>query len=296
MKEEFDVPFKSDMIPTKLELGSTIQFRCHPEISCFNACCKRADITLTPYDVIRLKEQLGKSATDFLKEHTVPFPMDQDGLPGIKLRTDEAGACLFVTEQGCSVYQNRPTACRYYPVGHMAMRRAGSSEDETHYFLVTESHCRGHDEERKLSIQEYLGEQQIAAYAEHNREWLQIMLKKRSAGPTVGRPPESSLQFFFMCSYDIDRLRRFVLSENFRTTYQLEESTYRIFEQEDLPLLQFGYKLMRQVFFGERSIPEREGVWEQRVTQRQEVWDARRQIEVARKQHEEESRYSGENL
>jgi Fe-S-cluster containining protein len=291
MKEEFDVPFKSEMVPAKLELGSRIQFRCHKGISCFNACCKQADITLTPYDVLRLKDHLGMSSTEFLKAHTVPFQMDQDGLPGIKLRTDEEGACLFVTEEGCSVYKDRPTACRYYPVGHMAMRRAGVSEDETHYFLVTEDHCKGHEEDRELTIQEYLGEQEIAAYANQNQEWLQIMLKKRSAGPSVGRPPESSLQFFFMCSYDIDRFRRFVLSDNFRNTYELEEAVYKTFESEDLSLLQFGFKLMRQVFFGERSIPEKNDAWEKRVEERQDLWEARRQIEIARKQQEEDDRY-----
>jgi len=292
MQDKFDIPNKSDMVPAKLELGSTIKFNCHKGISCFNACCKQADITLTPYDVLRLKDHVGKSATEFLKEHTVPFQIDQDGLPGIKLRTDNDGACLFVTDEGCSVYENRPTACRYYPLGNMAMRRTGAKEDETHYFLVTEDHCKGHEEDQQQTVQEYLKGQETANFDKMNQEWLQIMLKKRSAGPTVGKPPESSLQLFFMCSYDVDRMRRFVLSENFRNTYELSEGTYETFKTEDLSLIQFGYKLMRQVFFGERSIPEKSGVWDQRISQRQEVWDARRQVEIARKQKEIDDRYS----
>jgi uncharacterized protein len=291
MTEKLDIPFQSNMVPAKLELGSQLKFRCYPGISCFNACCKRADITLTPYDILRLKGRLGKGATEFLKDHTVPFQMDQDGLPGVKLRTDDEGACLFVTEQGCSVYEDRPTACRYYPLGHLAMRQSDRYEDETYYFLVKEAHCKGHEEERELTIQQYLQEQETAAYDAINREWMQIMLKKRSAGPTVGRPSESSLQLFFMASYDIDRLRRFVLSANFRSTYDLEETAYETFEQDDLPLLQFGYKLMRQVFFGERSIPEKGDAWEKRVEQRQEVWELRRQAEIARKAQDEDEKY-----
>ena len=89
-----------------------------------------ADIQLTPYDIIRLKDNLGISGTEFLKNHTVPFEMDKDGMPGVKLRTDNDGACLFVTDEGCSVYADRPTACRYYPVGHMAVHMAGTTEDE----------------------------------------------------------------------------------------------------------------------------------------------------------------------
>lgn len=294
MSEKFDIPYKSNMVPTMLDLGSRLKFRCYKGISCFNACCRKADVTLTPYDIIRLKDRLGKSATDFLKEHTVPFQMDKDGLPGVKLRTTDEGACMFMNEEGCSVYTDRPTACRYYPLGHMAMRATGSTTDEIHYFLVKEDHCKGHDEERELSISDYLKEQELAEYDELNREWTQLMLKRRSMGPTVGRPPEASLQMFFMCSYDMDRFRRFVLSENFRNTYDLDESVYEVFEREDVSLMQFGVRLMKQVFFNERTIAEKKGVWEQRVEQRREVWEARRQAEIARKQKEEDEKYSSD--
>lgn len=291
MSEAFDIPFKSDMIPAKLELGSQLKFRCHKGISCFNACCKQADITLTPYDVLRLKDHLGKSFSEFIKDHTVPFQMDQDGVPGIKLRTDDEGACLFVTEEGCSVYKDRPTSCRYYPLGHMAMHKAGASNDETHYFLVKEDHCKGHEEDQEMSVQEYLADQETGLYDQMNKEWLQILLKKRSAGPSVGRPSETSLQFFFMASYNLDSFRAFVLSENFRKTYALDDSTYEALEKEDLALLQFANKMMRQVLFGEQSIPEHQGVWEQRVDQRKEVWDARREAEIARRQAEQDDMY-----
>ena len=291
MSEKFDIPFKSDMVPEMMDLGSKIQFRCHKGISCFNACCKKADVTLTPYDIIRLKDRLGKSATDFLKEHTVPFQMDRDGLPGVKLRTTDDGVCLFMNEQGCSVYEDRPSACRYYPLGHMSMLATGAKTDEAHYFMVREEHCKGHEEDKQQTVAEYLKEQETAQYDEMNREWQQIMLKRRSMGPAVGRPPEASLQMFFMCSYDMDRFRRFVLSDNFRNTYDLEDSVYAVLEKEDISLMQFGIRLMRQAFFGERTIPERANVWDKRVEQRKEVWDARRQAEIARQQQAEDDKY-----
>lgn len=290
-----DIPFQSNMVPEKLELGSRLKFRCHKEISCFNACCKQADVTLTPYDIIRLKDNRGMSSTDFLKEHTVPFEIDQDGLPGVKLRTDDQGSCLFVTDEGCSVYADRPTSCRYYPLGHMAMRKSGEIHEETHYFLVKEGHCKGHEEERELSIQEYLKEQDTISYDEMNKEWLQIMLKKRSTGPAVGRPPESTLQMFFMCSYDMDRLRRFVLSDAFKNSYELEDSVYETLAREDVTLMQFGTKFMKQAFFAERTIPERDGVWERRAQEREETWEARRQVEIARARQLEEEKYQDQD-
>ncbi len=295
MSEKFDLPFQSNVVPTMLELGSTIQFKCHKGISCFNACCRNADITLTPYDIIRLKQHLGKSSTEFLKEHTVPFQMDQDGLPGVKLRTTDEGACLFMTDEGCSVYKDRPTACRYYPLGNMIRLDTGAKEEHVDYVLIKEDHCKGHEEDRELTVQEYLIEQETAQYDEMNREWQQLMLMKRSGGPSVGKPPEATLQMYFMCSFDMERFRRFVLSDNFKATYDLEDSLYAVLEKEDVSLMQFGTRLMKQVFFGLRTIPEKNGVWEKRVDERQEVWEARRQAEIQRQQQTEDQRYSGDN-
>jgi Fe-S-cluster containining protein len=294
MSEKFDIPFKSDMVPKILEEDTKIQFRCHKGISCFNACCKKADITLTPYDVLRLKKRLGMSSGDFLKQHTVPFEMDGDKVPGIKMRTDEAGACLFVTEQGCSVYEDRPAACRYYPVGHLAMKPKDEKTERTSYFLVQEEHCKGHQEAREISIGDYRKEQEVEAYDDMNHEWYQIMLKKKSAGPTVGKPPEMSLQLFFMCSYDLDRFRRFVLSESFKNTYLLEDETYAELERDDEALLKFGYRLLKHVLFGELSIPERKGVWEKRFEERTEVFELRRQAEIALKQQAEDDKYKND--
>ncbi len=292
MSEKFDLPHQSDMVPQKLELGSELRFDCRPGISCWNACCKRADVTLTPYDVIRMKDRLGMGSSEFLKAHTVPYRMDQDGIPGIKLRTDDDGACLFVTDEGCSIYSDRPTACRYYPLGHMAMKMADAKTDEAYYFLVREEHCKGHEEDRVRTIKEYRKDLGIVDYDGYNREWLQIMLKKKSSGPSIGQLPEATLQLFFMASFDMDRFRRFVMSDQFRATYDVDDSTYEVLEKEDIALMQFGVRFMKQAFFGERTIAEKDGVWEQRVEQRQEVWEARRQAEIARQQQREDEKYT----
>ncbi|MET0066846.1 MAG: YkgJ family cysteine cluster protein [Candidatus Thiodiazotropha sp.] len=280
MTEKFDIPFKSNFVPTILDPGAKINFNCHKGISCFNACCQHADIQLTPYDILRLKDNLGLSATEFLKKHTVPFEMDKDGVPGVKLRTNDDGACLFVGEEGCGVYADRPTACRYYPVGHMAMREAGSPDDEARYFLIKEDHCKGHEESREISVDEYRKEQEVEVYDQINREWLQLILKKKSAGPTIGRPSDTSLQLFFMCSYDVDRLRRFVLSDSFRASYEMDDAFYATIEKEDLALIQFGTRFLKQVLFGDVTIPVKDQAAEKRLEERKDILEMRRKAEV----------------
>lgn len=280
MSEKPDIPFKSNFVPTMMAPDSRLKFNCHPGISCFNACCRHADIQLTPYDILRLKEASRLSATEFLKEHTVPFEMDKDGLPGVKLRTDDTGACLFVGGQGCRVYADRPTACRYYPIGHMAMHEAGAQEDEVRYFLIKEEHCKGHEEEREISVDDYRREQEVEVYDQINREWLQLMLKRKSAGPAIGRPSDTSLQLFFMCSYDVDRLRRFVLSDSFKASYDLDETFYETMQREDLALMQFGTRLLKQVLFGDMTIPLKEGATQRRIEERRETLELRRRAEI----------------
>lgn len=291
MREPFDVPFKSGVVPNTLSDDTRILFRCHKGVPCFNACCRQADITLTPYDIIRLKQRLGVSSGDFLKKYTVPFETDADGVPGVKMRTKDNGACVHMTDEGCSVYEDRPSSCRYYPLGHLALRHANSSRDETQYVLTLEDHCKGHEEDRGITIRDYLAEQGLQLYREMNREWLQLILKKKSAGPTVGKPPQESLQLYFMACYDVDRFRRFVLSPVFRNAYELEGSTYEALEKDDVALLKFGFRLLRQVLFGERSIPEKEGAWETRLKNRKNVWEARRQAELARRAKMEDDKY-----
>jgi uncharacterized protein len=291
----FDIPYKSPTIPAMLSGQTRIRFNCHSGISCFNACCKRADVTLAPYDVVRLKQRFGLSSEEFLKQYTVPFQMDADGVPGLKLRTTEEGACLMLDpERGCTVYPDRPTVCRYYPVALLNIREKDSAEARESYSMVREDHCKGHLEEREISIDDYRKEQGCTELDLRNRDWYRLILKKKSAGPGVGRPSEMSLQMFFMASYNIDMFRRFVLSDSFRRTYRLQETFYEAVAKDDLILLDFGFQFLRQVLFGERSVEEVEGAWERRLEERREVWDLRVQAEITKRQQEEDAKYKDE--
>jgi Fe-S-cluster containining protein len=294
-EEKFDIPFKSANLPEMLTGQTRIRFRCYKGISCFNACCKQADVTLAPYDVVRLKKRLGLSSEAFLKRYTVPFQMDQDGVPGLKMRTTDEGTCVMLDgDNGCGVYQDRPTVCRYYPVALLNMRKKDSSQAEEHYSLVREEHCKGHEEAREISIDDYRREQGCEEFDLRNRDWYRLILKKKSAGPGVGRPSDMSLQLFFMASYNLDMFRRFVLSDRFRSTYVLNDAFYEAVQMDDLILMDFGFQFMRQVLFGERSIEEAQDAWEKRVEERKEVWEMRANAEIARKQKEEDEKYQND--
>jgi len=255
MNNKFELPVHSPIVPAELSLEDEFQFNCHKGIACFNQCCKSIDIPLLPYDIARLRTRLGVNSQEFLHLYTVPFQMDGQGMPGVKMRTlDDSTACPFLTDDGCSVYEDRPTACRYYALGQMSKRVMNSSTDETSYFVVKEEHCLGHAESKKMKIKDYLKEQGLEQYDEANRGWRQVVLKKKSSGPVIGAPSKRSLQLFFMASYDIDGFKSFIQSEGFQKIFKIDESRIQEAIKDDLASIQLAADFMKMVLFGESTL------------------------------------------
>ena len=259
-------PYQSPIQPTELKLDSVIRFDCHKNISCFNACCRSIDITLTPYDILRLKRRFGMDSREFVGAYTTPFPMDYHDLPGLKLNTKPGTTeCVFLSEAGCTVYEDRPAACRYYALGSMGVRKKDAASVEDIYFIVKEDHCRGHEESKKLTVEEYRREQGVEIYDEMNREWRDVVLKKRSSGPTVGRPTDRSMQLFDMCSYDLDSFREFIKTPGFSEIYDLGAETTSILLEDEEELLRFAMRFLKQVLFGMMTIPMKTDARERRM-------------------------------
>ncbi len=286
-----DAPIQAaPIMPKMLDGDHTIQFRCHKGVKCWNVCCSNIDITLTPYDILRLKNRLGLTSGEFLQKYTVPYEMDKDGMPGVKLKAVEGGsACQFMVPEGCSVYADRPTACRYYPVALLSLRRQDEYTDRQAYALVKEATCLGHQEERKLTIDEYRQEQGVVEYDEKGRAWRQLVLKRKSAGPSIGRPTQLSNQMFFMASYDLDRFRGFVMSPSFNDTYDVPVDTMAEIVADDEKLLDFAMNFLKQVLFNEKFLTERPGAQEKRMARlKAKAAQMRAEFEANRERLEDE--------
>ena len=260
----------SPVLPASFESDKIIRFQCRKGIECWNACCSNIDIMLTPYDIIRLKKRLGLTSTEFLKQYTYPFEFGRNDIAGVKYKPVEGGtACQFMRPEGCNVYEDRPTACRYYPIALLSLRRADEFTDRAQYALVQEPHCKGHFEPRSLTVDAYRKEQGLDDYDKHGRAWRQLILKKKSAGPTVGNPSQRSLQLFFMACYDVDQFREFVTSPSFQDVYDIpaEERTKWA---DDLELMNFGFRLIRQVLFNEMTISMHPDAMDRRLARKKE--------------------------
>jgi Fe-S-cluster containining protein len=291
-EEKMDIPenMQSSLVPEMLSLDSKIQFNCHKKISCFNKCCKQADITLTTYDIVRMKQHFEIESGEFLKTYTVPFEMDAHGTPGIKMRTDNDGVCIHMTEEGCGIYASRPSACRYYGMGVMSRHDQGSTEDYYVYFRNKEDICKGWEEEHETTVAEYREDQGLLDYDRYNREWMQLILKKKSGGYAIGKPSEMSMQLFFMASYDLDRFKRFIASPAFAKVYLLEQAEKETILNDDIALMEFSYRFLRHVLFGETSIKMEDNAYETRYEERKDIIEMRRKVEVEEYKKREEER------
>jgi Fe-S-cluster containining protein len=284
------------VVPQMCDGTKVIQFRCHKGIACWNACCSNIDLSLTPYDIVRLKRRFGMSSGEFLQKYTAPYEMERDGIAGVKLRPIAGGtACPFMTAEGCDVYEDRPTACRYYPVALLSMRRQDECTDSNSYALVKEAHCFGHKEPRQITIDEYRKEQGLAEYDELARGWRQLILKKKSSGPTIGKPSRRSLQLFFMTCYDIDRFREFVASDGFNDLYELPAEEMQEILGNDTQRMLFGFRFLKQVLFGEITIPVRKDGRDKRLKRHQEKVQRMEHEAAVKRAAEQDNMYENVN-
>ncbi len=253
--------------PVRLTSQDTFNFRCHKGISCWNRCCHGADITLTPYCILRLSRRLGLEAADFLRQYTVPDTFQKTDLPVAKLKMageDGKGACPFVTDEGCSVYDDRPATCRYYPLGVVSMKMKDAETKDSFNFLVREPHCRGHDEAREVSVAAFRDEQGVEPYERANQGWVDILMKMASWSSLGGfggkAPTPQTRQMFFLATTDVEGFRRFVLQSSFLEKYEVDPEAVEQIKADDEALLQLAYDWLKNVLFNEPTISLKEDV------------------------------------
>jgi hypothetical protein len=78
------------------------------------------------------------------------------------------------------------------------------------------------------------------------------------------------MQLFGMC-YDLDAFREFFQSDGFQAMFDLDEETNRGIAEEDTELLKFATRFLKQVLFGEFTIPRKPGAAEKRYAERKDA-------------------------
>ncbi|NDY72566.1 YkgJ family cysteine cluster protein [Desulfobacter hydrogenophilus] len=245
---------QAEILPEQLSLKSRFKFKCHKGVSCFTECCRGIDIMLTPYDILTMREKLDLDSEKFLAIFTTPHLLEKADLPvvTIKLLDDERRSCPFVQDkEGCMIYEDRPTTCRYYPLGVGSLSYSGEQTDgdkDEFFFMIKEPHCKGFDEEDEWTVGEWREDQGVDLRDEVNEGWLDLMVRKKSL-PASMQLSEQAKQMFFTVCYNIDKFKRFVFESSFLTRYNIPEERVAQIKDDDVKLLQFGFEWLKNTFF-----------------------------------------------
>jgi len=247
----------SNILPAKYTLDSKIRFRCHPGVPCFTECCGNIKIVLTPYDILKIRKRLDMEAADFLHTYTEPTYLEKTDFPGVMIKLTEEGRCPFIKSktEGCRIYSDRPTACRYYPVG-MANFHEGAQEgqsSEEFYFVVKEPHCRGFEEDKTWTIKEWREDQGVDLRDKMNKGWMELVMRRKSFGYQATLS-EQAKRMFFMASTDLDQFRSFVFESSFLQTYDVDQETLASIRDDEVELLLFSYKVLASMLFGTNDV------------------------------------------
>lgn len=234
---------------TPISLQESFCFACHPEVPCFNECCRDLNQFLTPYDILRLKNHLGLSSGQFLEQYTLQHVGPGSGLPIMTLKPGDQQdlICPFVTPKGCRVYDSRPSSCRTYPLMRGVARSRETGRMTEQFMVLKEPHCRGFDTGNTKTVQQWIDEQEIAVYNEINDKLMQIISLKNRRMPGV--LDLKARHLFFTALYDLDSFRSQITDNGLLADYPFESSLVDKALEDDLALLEVGMKWIERVLF-----------------------------------------------
>ncbi len=239
-------------------LGSEeFTFKCHPGVSCFTVCCKNVELDLYPYDIIRLKKRLAIDSETFMRAHTELKKGANPYFPTVILKLVSAGQvrqCPFLTEQGCTVYEDRPTACRTYPLERAVDRNVERGLPKEFYFLTNHDYCKGHFEAQQNSVKQWIRSQHLEQYNQMNDRWAEVDTLFSSnpwKGEGSGGPTQ---QLAFMVCYDIDRFKEFTKVQRLLDHYRLNREQKKRIAGDDTKLLKFGFEWLKDILGGRSEL------------------------------------------
>ncbi len=126
-------------------------------------CCHGKDIRITPWELARLAQARGLEARIFRDSFMVDAGtrLRLDGPPGWR---GQAACSQYDPQQGCSLHDARPLACRLYPLGRERQGEEVRYIHEGRRFPCLDG-CPEVTELPRLSVREYLAGQGAEPFA-----------------------------------------------------------------------------------------------------------------------------------
>ena len=249
-------PASNSAAKGRIPLGEeTFRFECGPTVPCFGRCCHKPDLELYPYDVVRLARRLGMKSGDFLARHTVLAKRTNPHFPSVMLRMERTPGqpCPFLSPEGCGIYEDRPDACRMFPLERgvsVIPFQEGSVEEK--YFLQELPWCKGHGLGSEKTVADWVADQNLAEYNRMGELWteMSLLFRRNPWGPEGAQ--SKNFKMAYTACYDTDHFRDFVFKSTFLKRYEVDPEWLEKIEVDNAALLEFGLDWLKYFLFNAR--------------------------------------------
>ena len=210
-------------------------FACRDTLPCFTQCCRDVNIYLTPYDVLRLRRTLKIGSAEFLAKYTCYFLAKGSNIPVVRFEMNSSDlSCRLLSDRGCTVYDDRPWACRMFPLD--------LTPNEGEYrTIVGKERCKGLGVASSQTAGDWLKGQGVEPYLEMEAVFHSVM--PPGFNPVACR--DAGLGKLLFLAYDLDRFSAMLEEERFRTFYQIDDSLLQKVKEDDQALLLLSYRYIR---------------------------------------------------
>ncbi|MEE8432851.1 MAG: YkgJ family cysteine cluster protein [Candidatus Desulfatibia sp.] len=245
-----------DQLPgRRLAAADKFSFQCHPQIACYNLCCRNLNLFLYPYDVVRLKNRLNLTSDQLLDRYVAIVLRDSNFFPEVLLAMSDTSerTCPFLSDDGCRVYPDRPDTCRTFPVEQGALYDAGGDTTRLVHFFRPPDFCEGQHESKLWTTASWIKDQDAVIYNKMTLHWsrLKRLFQKNPWGREGPEGPKAKMAF--MAIYNIDRFRDFLLSSTFLKRYKVKSAILKKIRSDDVELMKFGFQWVRFYVWGLKS-------------------------------------------
>ncbi|MBW2647790.1 MAG: YkgJ family cysteine cluster protein [Deltaproteobacteria bacterium] len=238
----------------------TFRFGCYPGVKCFTLCCRDVDMYLYPYDIIRLKNRLGISSDQFLEQYTFNGFRDNPHFPSfmLKMSDDEKKSCPFLSSEGCTIYEDRPSSCRTYPLERAVARDGDEKVRNVFYFIANHPYCLGHKEPRDWTVKEWRDDQEVELYDKINDLWVDVdtIFRGNPWGSEGINSPK--LKMALMACFNVDEFKTFLFQTTFLSRFDVPEERIEQIKESDVELMQLGFDWVRFFLTGTGTFTPRE--------------------------------------
>jgi hypothetical protein len=242
-----------DHLPGKrIDKNTHFYFQCHPDVPCFNLCCRNLNLFLYPYDVLRLKKQLRISSNQFIDQYTDIVMREHSFFPDVllKMSENEERTCPFLETSGCLVYPDRPDACRTFPIEMGIQYSEKTKQDEPVYFFRPPGFCKGIETKQSWTIDQWGVDQAVAPYHQMTIQWAKLkrLFQNNPWGPDGINGKKGKMAF--MALYNIDEFRDFVFKSSFFKRYKVKSNLKQKIKKKDDPLLMLAFEWVNLFVWG----------------------------------------------